>query len=145
MKVGISPLPGEELQKLVADVSNLSPALLDKVRAAYSAGKTIDGMCATADWSRERSGVASARHSKNLDVVLCDERLDRGMIVIIDAIDVDEVVGEAPGNDGQMQARVLRSDVAKRVGNVTRTDHDGAGRGRHLLPPMVISNSPSRT
>jgi hypothetical protein len=24
----------------VADVSNLSPALLDKVRAAYSAGKT---------------------------------------------------------------------------------------------------------
>jgi hypothetical protein len=40
MKVGISPLPGEELQKLVADVSNLSPALLDKVRAAYSAGKT---------------------------------------------------------------------------------------------------------
>src|SRR5215212_9534127 len=38
MKVGISPLPGEELQKLVADVSNLSPALLDKVRAAYSAG-----------------------------------------------------------------------------------------------------------
>ena len=40
MKVGISPLPGEELQKLVAEVSNLSPALLDKVRAAYSAGKT---------------------------------------------------------------------------------------------------------
>jgi tripartite-type tricarboxylate transporter receptor subunit TctC len=40
MKVGISPLSGEELQKLVADVSNLSPALLDKVRAAYSAGKT---------------------------------------------------------------------------------------------------------
>ena len=28
------------MQKLVADVSNLSPALLDKVRAAYSAGKT---------------------------------------------------------------------------------------------------------
>ena len=56
------------------------------------------------------------------------------MIVIIDAIDVDEVVGEAPGNDGQMQTRVLRSDVAKRVGNVARTDHDGAGRGRHLLP-----------
>jgi tripartite-type tricarboxylate transporter receptor subunit TctC len=40
IKVGISPLPGEELQKLVADVSNLSPALLDKVRAAYSTGKT---------------------------------------------------------------------------------------------------------
>ena len=40
IKVGISPLTGEELQKLVADVSNLSPALLDKVRAAYSAGKT---------------------------------------------------------------------------------------------------------
>jgi hypothetical protein len=40
IKVGISPLTGEELQKLVADVSDLSPALLDKVRAAYSAGKT---------------------------------------------------------------------------------------------------------
>jgi hypothetical protein len=40
INVGISPLTGEELQKLVADVSNLSPALLDKVRAAYSAGKT---------------------------------------------------------------------------------------------------------
>jgi len=31
----IGPLAGEELQKLVADVSNLSPALLDKVRAAF--------------------------------------------------------------------------------------------------------------
>ena len=40
MKVGISPMTGEELQKLVADVSNLSPDLLEKVRTAYSAGKT---------------------------------------------------------------------------------------------------------
>jgi len=40
IKVGISPLTGEELQKLVADVSNLSPALLDKVRAAYTTSKT---------------------------------------------------------------------------------------------------------
>jgi tripartite-type tricarboxylate transporter receptor subunit TctC len=32
----VNPLAGEELQKLVAEVSNLSPELLDKVRAAYS-------------------------------------------------------------------------------------------------------------
>ena len=31
----LGPLAGEELQKLVAEVSNLSPALLEKVRAAY--------------------------------------------------------------------------------------------------------------
>jgi tripartite-type tricarboxylate transporter receptor subunit TctC len=35
--VGVSPMPGEELQALVAEVSNLSPALLNKVRAAYTA------------------------------------------------------------------------------------------------------------
>jgi len=35
----VSPLKGEELQKLVAEVSNLSPALLEKVRAAYTASK----------------------------------------------------------------------------------------------------------
>ena len=35
-RLGVSPLPGEELQKLVAEVSNLSPALLEKVRAAYT-------------------------------------------------------------------------------------------------------------
>jgi hypothetical protein len=29
-------MPGEELQALVAEVSNLSPALLSKVRAAYT-------------------------------------------------------------------------------------------------------------
>jgi tripartite-type tricarboxylate transporter receptor subunit TctC len=40
MKVGVSPMPGEELQKLVAEVSNLSPALLEKVRAAYVTTKT---------------------------------------------------------------------------------------------------------
>jgi tripartite-type tricarboxylate transporter receptor subunit TctC len=38
-RLGVSPLAGEELQKLVAEVSNLSPALLDKVRAAYTASK----------------------------------------------------------------------------------------------------------
>ena len=38
--VGVSPMTGEELQKLVADVSNLSPALLEKVRAAYTTTKT---------------------------------------------------------------------------------------------------------
>jgi tripartite-type tricarboxylate transporter receptor subunit TctC len=36
IKVGISPLPGEALQKLVAEVSDLSPALLERVRAAYT-------------------------------------------------------------------------------------------------------------
>jgi tripartite-type tricarboxylate transporter receptor subunit TctC len=40
MRVGVSPLPGEELQKLVAEVSNLSPELLEKVRAAYTTTKS---------------------------------------------------------------------------------------------------------
>ena len=31
-----SPLPGEQLQSLVAQVSNISPSLLGKVRAAYT-------------------------------------------------------------------------------------------------------------
>ena len=39
IKVGVSPMTGEELQKLIADVSNLSPALLEKVRAAYTTTK----------------------------------------------------------------------------------------------------------
>ena len=34
-KLTVGTLPGEDLQKLVAEVSNLSPALLDKVRAAF--------------------------------------------------------------------------------------------------------------
>jgi tripartite-type tricarboxylate transporter receptor subunit TctC len=34
--LAVSPLTGEELQKLVADVGNLSPGLLEKVRAAYT-------------------------------------------------------------------------------------------------------------
>jgi tripartite-type tricarboxylate transporter receptor subunit TctC len=34
-KLTVGPLPGEELQKLVAEVSNLSPTLLEKVKAAY--------------------------------------------------------------------------------------------------------------
>jgi tripartite-type tricarboxylate transporter receptor subunit TctC len=38
MRVGVSPMTGEELQKLVAQVSGLSPALLDRVRAVYPAG-----------------------------------------------------------------------------------------------------------
>ena len=37
LRLGVSPLAGEELQKLVAQVSNLSPALLDRVRAVYPA------------------------------------------------------------------------------------------------------------
>jgi tripartite-type tricarboxylate transporter receptor subunit TctC len=35
MKLAVNPLPGEELQKLVAGVSDLPPDLLEKVRAAY--------------------------------------------------------------------------------------------------------------
>ena len=40
IKVGVSPLPGENLQKLVVEVSNLPPALLEKVRTAYTTSKT---------------------------------------------------------------------------------------------------------
>jgi hypothetical protein len=40
IRVGISPLPGEALQKLVAEVSDLSPALLERVRAAYTTRRT---------------------------------------------------------------------------------------------------------
>jgi tripartite-type tricarboxylate transporter receptor subunit TctC len=36
IRVGVSPMTGEELQTLVAEVSNLPPALLEKVRAAYT-------------------------------------------------------------------------------------------------------------
>jgi tripartite-type tricarboxylate transporter receptor subunit TctC len=35
-RLGLSPMTGEDLQKLVAEVSNLSPELLEKVRAAYT-------------------------------------------------------------------------------------------------------------
>jgi tripartite-type tricarboxylate transporter receptor subunit TctC len=34
-KLTVGPLPGEELQKLVSEVANLSPALLEQVRTAY--------------------------------------------------------------------------------------------------------------
>jgi hypothetical protein len=37
INVGVSPMAGGELQALVAEVSNLSPVLLSKVRAAYTA------------------------------------------------------------------------------------------------------------
>jgi tripartite-type tricarboxylate transporter receptor subunit TctC len=37
LRLGVAPLAGEELQKLVAQVSNLSPALLERVRAVYPA------------------------------------------------------------------------------------------------------------
>jgi tripartite-type tricarboxylate transporter receptor subunit TctC len=37
IRLGVTPMTGEELQKLVAQVSSLSPALLEKVRAAYQA------------------------------------------------------------------------------------------------------------
>jgi tripartite-type tricarboxylate transporter receptor subunit TctC len=36
-KLTLGPITGEELQKLVSEVSNLSPELLEKVRAAYGA------------------------------------------------------------------------------------------------------------
>jgi tripartite-type tricarboxylate transporter receptor subunit TctC len=35
MKLAVNPIAGEELQKLVVSVTNLSPELLEKVRAAY--------------------------------------------------------------------------------------------------------------
>jgi tripartite-type tricarboxylate transporter receptor subunit TctC len=39
MRVSVSPMTGEDLQKLVAEVSNLPPDLLEKVRAAYTMSK----------------------------------------------------------------------------------------------------------
>ena len=38
-KLTVGPLPGEELQKLVADVAAIQPAILEKVRAAYAPQK----------------------------------------------------------------------------------------------------------
>jgi tripartite-type tricarboxylate transporter receptor subunit TctC len=38
-RLATSPLAGEELQKLIAEVSNLAPALLEKVRAAYTVAR----------------------------------------------------------------------------------------------------------
>jgi tripartite-type tricarboxylate transporter receptor subunit TctC len=40
MNVGVSPLAGEDLQRLVVEVSQLPPALLDKVRTAYTMPRT---------------------------------------------------------------------------------------------------------
>lgn len=37
LQLGINPLTGEELQKLVGSVSDVTPALLEKVRVAYEA------------------------------------------------------------------------------------------------------------
>jgi tripartite-type tricarboxylate transporter receptor subunit TctC len=37
-RLTVSPMTGEDLQRLVAQVSNLSPVLIDKVRAAYVTG-----------------------------------------------------------------------------------------------------------
>ena len=37
LKLTLGPITGEELQKLVGDVSALSPALLEKVKAVYGA------------------------------------------------------------------------------------------------------------
>ena len=37
MNIGVGPMTGEDLQKLVVHVSDLSPAMLEKVRAAYTA------------------------------------------------------------------------------------------------------------
>jgi tripartite-type tricarboxylate transporter receptor subunit TctC len=37
-RLAVSPMTGEDLQKLVAEVSDLSPALLEKVRIAYTTG-----------------------------------------------------------------------------------------------------------
>ena len=37
-KLTVAPMKGEDLQKLVVEVSNLPPALLEKVRAAYASG-----------------------------------------------------------------------------------------------------------
>jgi tripartite-type tricarboxylate transporter receptor subunit TctC len=38
-RLGVTPMSGEDVQKLIAEVSDLSPALLEKVRIAYPAPK----------------------------------------------------------------------------------------------------------
>ena len=38
-KLTVNPMPGEELQKLVAEVAAISPEILEKVRAAYAQPK----------------------------------------------------------------------------------------------------------
>jgi len=38
-KLTVGPLAGEELQKLVAEVSSLTPELIEKVKAAYEMKK----------------------------------------------------------------------------------------------------------
>ena len=38
-RLGVTPMSGEDVQKLIAEVSDLSPALLEKVRTAYPAPK----------------------------------------------------------------------------------------------------------
>jgi len=35
VRIELGPMPGEELQRLVSDVRNVSPAILDKVKAIY--------------------------------------------------------------------------------------------------------------
>ena len=37
LQLSVNPIQGEELQKLIAGVSNLSPEILEEVRAAYTA------------------------------------------------------------------------------------------------------------
>ena len=39
IKLTVGPMAGEELQKLVRQVSDLPPELLDKVRTAYTVPK----------------------------------------------------------------------------------------------------------
>ncbi len=39
MKLGVGPMTGEELQKMVAELSNLKPDMLEKVRHAYTTGQ----------------------------------------------------------------------------------------------------------
>jgi hypothetical protein len=34
-RVDVGPMSGEELQELVAEVANVSPAIIDKVKAVY--------------------------------------------------------------------------------------------------------------
>ena len=35
IKITVNPMSGEDLEKLVAEIADLKPALLEKVRAAY--------------------------------------------------------------------------------------------------------------
>ena len=72
IRLGVSPITGEELQKLVAEVSNLSPDLLDKgARRLHHEGALTpparnDHTAAIASISSRKFGLASPRRMQSV-------------------------------------------------------------------------------